>query len=260
MNGTVTTPSNADDSRFMLFRPNPAARLRLFCLPYAGGGASVFGTWSNGLPQQVQACPIQLPGRENRLMEPPFTRLALLVQKLVGILQPYMDIPFAFFGHSMGGLICFELARELRRRHDPLPVHLFVSGRPAPQLLSQAAPMFRLPEPAFVSELRRRYNGIPDFVLQSEELTRLFLPTLRADVELIETYAYASEPPLACPITAFGGLQDSNVTRDTLAAWQDHTSSSFNLRMFPGSHFYLNESREILVRAISQELTPKLRG
>lgn len=245
------------DSRFILFKPNPIARLRLFCFPYAGVGSSLFCTWSNGLPQHVHVCPIQLPGRENRLTEPPFTRLAPLAQKLAGVLRPYLDIPFAFFGHSMGGLIGFELARELRRRDGPLPVHLFVSGRPAPQLSNQAAHMYRLPEPAFVSELRRRYNGIPDFVLQSEELTRLFLPILRADVELIETYAYTSEQPLDCPITAFGGLQDGNVTRETLAAWQAQTNGSFNLRMFPGDHFYLNDARETLLRAISQELTSK---
>lgn len=220
----------------------------------------MFHGWSKGFPPSVQVCPVQLPGRENRLMEAPFTRLSLLVQKLSQVLVHLMDVPYAFFGHSMGGLISFELIRELRRQQRPLPAHYFVSGNRAPQLANRTTPLHQLPEPLFVKEVVRRYNGIPAAVLQSEELTKIFVPVLKADVELIETYAYTGEEPLDCPITAFGGLQDSQVSQDELAAWRDQTHGAFTFRMFPGDHFYLNEARETLLRAISLELTSKLEG
>ena len=191
-------------------------------------------------------------------MEAPFTRLLPLVQKLAQVLVHLMDVPYAFFGHSMGGLISFELIRELRRQQRPLPAHYFVSGSRAPQLGSRTAPFHQLPEPLFVKEVVRRYNGIPAVVLQSDELTKIFLPVLKADVELFETYAYTAEEPLDCPITAFGGMQDNQVSQEELAAWRDQTHGAFTFRMFPGDHFYLNEAREILLQAISLELTNKL--
>lgn len=252
------TSSSASDSRFISFELKPQARLRLICFPHAGAGASMFHPWASLMPADVQVCPVQLPGRENRLMEPPFIRLLPLVQKLARVLLPYLDTPFALFGNSMGALISFELARELRREHGFRPRHLFVSASRAPQLPSQSPPLHQLPTSLFLKELERRYNGIPAAVLQDREMMNLFLPVIRADVEIIETYNYQTETPLECPISAFGGTQDSEVSREDLAAWRDQTSDSFVLRMFPGNHFFLNDAREIVLRAVSEELTCKL--
>ena len=235
-------------------KPNPKASLRLFCLPYAGAGTSIFRTWPNHLPPDIEVCLVQLPGREMRLIEPPFTQLLPLVQTLAQQLLPYLDRPFALFGHSVGALISFELTCQLRRQNYPNPVHLFVSGRRAPQILDPDPPISQLPDAEFVEELRR-YNGTPEAVLQNAELMQLFLPVLRADLGINETYVCTNEAPVDCPISAFGGLQDTRVSRDLLAAWQEQTNSSFTLRMFPGEHFFLiKKERYELLSAISQEL------
>jgi medium-chain acyl-[acyl-carrier-protein] hydrolase len=236
-------------------KSNPHALFRLFCFPYAGGAASAFYTWPDGLPREVQVCPVQLPGRESRLEEPPFTRLSPLVQALARAIRPYLDVPFAFFGHSLGALISFELARRL----EPTPRHLFVSGRRAPQIPDRASPIHQLPEIEFVEEIRR-LNGTPEGVLQSAELRQLFLPLLRADFAVHETYVYAAGVPLDCPITAFGGRQDSSVSREALGAWRAQTRRSFTLHMLPGDHFFPHSSRALLLRTLSQELTRLLNG
>jgi medium-chain acyl-[acyl-carrier-protein] hydrolase len=234
-------------------RPNPEARLRLFCFPYAGGGALIFRTWPDGLPQTVEVCAVQPPGRETRLKEPPFTQLPPLVQALAPVLRPYLDKPFAFFGHSMGAIISFELARHLRREPGPQPLQLFVSGRRAPQVPDTDDLTYNLPEPEFMEELRR-LNGTPQAVLEHPELMKLMIPTLRADFELIQTYAYTPEPPLDCPLSVYGGLQDEDVSREHLEGWREQTTAAFVSRMFPGDHFYLHTSQQLLLRTLSQEL------
>lgn len=200
-----------------------------------------------------RSLPRPTPGREIRLKEPSFTRLSPLVQTLAQVLHPYLNMPFAFFGHSMGALIGFELARQLRRQYSLGPVHLFVSGRRAPQIPDRSPPIHQLPESALVEELRR-LNGTPESVLQNAELMQLVLPVLRADFALCETYVYSTEDPLDCPISAFGGLQDGSVSYDDLAAWRDQTNSSFTLKMIRGNHFFLQSARALILSALSQEL------
>jgi medium-chain acyl-[acyl-carrier-protein] hydrolase len=226
--------------------------LRLFCFPYAGAGASVFRIWANHLPT-IEVFSIQPPGRETRLREPCFTKLDSFIQALLPDLLPYLDSPFAFFGHSMGALISFELARQLQRSRHQTPVHLFVSGRRAPHLPEIDPPLHQLPKPDFLQNLQS-YNGTPASVLQNSDLMDLFLPILRADFALIETYKYRAESPLGCPISSFGGIQDSKVSLDALSAWRDQTSSTFTLQMFPGDHFYLNRQPESLLATIGAVL------
>ncbi len=235
-------------------RPNPRANLRLFCFPYSGAGASIFYAWSDTLPATIEVCPVQLPGRGAQLAQPPFTRLPPLVQAVAQALLPYLDKPFAFFGHSLGALVSFELARYLCRQYNLDPTHLFVSGHNAPQVPDREPPIHALPEPEFVEKLRR-LNGMNKEVLENVELMELLLPILRADFAVCETYVYQADEPLDCPISAFGGLQDEYVSRESLAAWREQTSDSFSLRMFPGDHFYLNTERPLLLRALAQELT-----
>jgi medium-chain acyl-[acyl-carrier-protein] hydrolase len=238
-----------------LIRPEtrPTARLRLFCFTYAGGGASIYRPWTRELPPEVELCVIQLPGRESRLLEEPYTEMSALVEQLSAALDRYLDIPFAFFGHSMGALVAFELAREIRRRRGLSLVHLFVSGHVAPSIQRRRAPVHQLPASEFVEAIRR-LNGTPEQVLENAELMELVLPALRADLALCETYTYVDEAPLGCPISAFGGLADAEVGYDDLRAWQSQTTGQFRLRLFPGDHFYLRDERPALLAAICQTI------
>ncbi|MCA1852371.1 MAG: hypothetical protein LC647_08250 [Beggiatoa sp.] len=164
-----------------------------------------------------------------------------------------MTTPFAFFGHSMGALIGFELARQLRRQHGPSPVHLFVSGRGAPQIPPPEPPIHALPEPQFIAEVQH-FNGTPTEVLQHPELMQLLIPTLRADFAVCETYTYTTDAPIDCSISAFGGLQDRKVSRERLEAWRDQSRASFSLCMFPGDHFFLHTAEPLLLETIAQLL------
>jgi medium-chain acyl-[acyl-carrier-protein] hydrolase len=246
------TPASYD-SWIVGRKPNPKARKRLFCFPYAGGAASVFRDWPDGLPADIEVCPVQLPGRGTRLMEPSFSRLPPLVDALSEALRPLLDKPFALFGHSLGSLISFELARQLRTNYQVCPARLFVSAGPAPQIPSQGRAVHSLPAREFSAELRR-LNGTPGELLACHELMEMVLPSLRADFALYETYRYSSAPPLSCPISTFGGLSDHEVRRNDLEAWRDQTSMSFSIRMFPGDHFFMKTTQPLLLRTISDEL------
>lgn len=240
-------------------RPAPRARLRLFCLPHAGGGASAFRGWADALPAEVETCPVQLPGRENRIAEPAFDRLEPLVQALADAVDAWLDRPFALFGHSNGALIGFELARALRARGRPGPAHLFSSGRRAPDLPLPTPPIHAHPEPEFLAELAE-LGGLPQALLDHRELLALLVPTLRADVAIHETYVFREQAPLACPITGYGGVADPKVSREQLEAWARHTAGPFVRRMFPGGHFYLQEDRDAVLRTLSADLHAVLGG
>jgi medium-chain acyl-[acyl-carrier-protein] hydrolase len=232
---------------------NPSARLRLFCFPYAGGWSLNFHSWSEGLPIAVEVCPIELPGRGSRLFESPFTQLSPLIDSLAQSLFPYLDKPFAFFGHSMGSLVSFELARFLRLKFDVQPVHLFVSSRRAPQLPLPYPPIHTLPDNEFLYHLHQ-LNGTSKTLWDNIQLKQLLLPSLRADFTLSENYDYTIEPPFDFPISVFGGLQDSAVSRAHLEAWRSQTLCAFSLDMLSGDHFFLNSAKPLLLQKLSQKL------
>jgi medium-chain acyl-[acyl-carrier-protein] hydrolase len=169
-----------------------------------------------------------------------------------------MDLPFAFFGHSMGALVAFELARELRRRSWRGPVLLAVSGHHAPHRPDPDPPVAHLPDAEFLEQMRVRYDGIPAEILAEEELLKLILPVLRADVLVLETHPYVEEPPLDCALSCFGGEQDRHTARDDLEAWREQARGPFTLHTFPGGHFFIESAREAVLRALSDDLLPAI--
>jgi medium-chain acyl-[acyl-carrier-protein] hydrolase len=242
-----------NDCLVILPQPNCQTTLRLFCFPYAGGNSSIFRKWSDYLPSNIEVCPIELPGRRTRINSTPFNKLDALVSAIAPVILPYLDKPFAFFGHSLGGLISFELTRFLAQNYDISPVKLFISACRAPQICDTDSPIHTLPEAAFIQELRR-LNGTPIAVLENSDLMQLFLPVLRADFSILETYIYSHQPVLECPIVAFGGLQDLEVNYDEIIPWQEQTKVNFQLNMLPGDHFFIHSSQANLLELISKNL------
>ena len=230
-----------------------APRLRLFCFPYAGGSAGVYRTWGERLPAEIELLPVELPGRASRFREPLLRSMPAVVAAVAAGIAPLFDRPFVFFGHSMGASIAFELARLLRDRGEPQPLHLFLSGRRAPQVPDDDEPMHALPDAEFMERLRK-LNGTPEEALQHPELMQMMQPLLRADFEVIETYEPGALSPLTCPITVLGGIGDVDVSREALEGWREHTSGPFLVRMFPGDHFYLNHERGKLLEALARDL------
>jgi medium-chain acyl-[acyl-carrier-protein] hydrolase len=228
--------------------------IRLFCFSHAGAGASAYHEWDRELPD-TSVYAVQLPGHESRWAERPFTNATTLVANLCGALGPLFTGKFAFFGHSMGAVVAFELARELRRRGKPGPAVLLASGMRAPQLPDRFKPAHKLPDEQFLFALRA-FNGIPESVLANNELLNLLIPVLRADLQICETYQYKEEPPLECRISVFGGWSDPRVTRVELEAWSlQAKEGSVRLRMFSGDHFFPATARRSLLKAVANDLT-----
>jgi surfactin synthase thioesterase subunit len=188
--------------------------LRLFCFPYAGGGGSGYMGWARQVPRGLGVWAVQLPGRENRLRERSLTEMPEILEGALEAIRPHLDVPFALFGHSMGALIAFEVARHLRRVDETAPVRLLVSTQRASGLPRRRPPIAHLPSEEFVVELRRRYAGVPEALLQQPDLEALFLPCLQADMGLVERYRCDDEPPLDCPISACARQEVASICRD----------------------------------------------
>ncbi|MGA2031845.1 MAG: alpha/beta fold hydrolase [Thermoguttaceae bacterium] len=231
--------------------------LRLFCFHHAGGGASLFSRWLKGLAPQVEVLPVQLPGHQERLRERLHDRMPPLVDGLAEALLPELDVPFAFFGHSMGGLIAFQLARVLRQRHQLRPATLIVAGSPSPQGERPGPLLHQLPDGELIDSVQKRFGGIPAAIANHAEALRIFLPILRADLAVLENYHCQSEAELDCPILALAGTEDHCVSLAEVASWAKQTSAAFSLCTFPGGHFFLHDSvagRAAVLRAVAGQL------
>jgi surfactin synthase thioesterase subunit/glycosyltransferase involved in cell wall biosynthesis len=238
---------------FPTLREDSQARLRLFCFPYAGGGVSAFYGWANRLAPEIEVCPARLPGRETRAAEPPFDRIEPLIDALAGAVGPHLATPYALFGHSMGAMIAFELARRLRANALPGPRMLIVAAARAPQFRERHRPQPEPSEEEFIAELRQ-LEGSPKELLANEELLRLILPALRADASLCRVYSYHSEPPLDCPIVAYVGASDSRLPPDVIEPWREQTTAGFDMHILPGGHFFLHASPHEFFSSLSRHL------
>lgn len=251
-------PAPKPDPWVKVYHPRPHARLRLYCFPYAGGGAGVFRSWSALVPASLEIAAIQPPGREDRLREPPFRRLLPLADAVSEALPSDSGRPFAFFGHSMGAAVAFEVARRLARSGGPAPVHLLVSGRNAPRQPDDREPIHALPRDEFYAELRK-YQGTPEEVLDHAELMELLEPLLRADFELIETYTYEPDGSrLAIPLAALSGIADADAPPVKAEPWAEETAGPFRAHVLPGGHFFLNEQRAETLALLNRELAVHL--
>ncbi|MEV6164511.1 alpha/beta fold hydrolase [Streptomyces sp. NPDC052052] len=226
---------------------------RLYCFPSAGSSAAGFAPWRRLAPPGVLVCPVQPPGRAERFRETPYDRCDTLVDELATALRGQFTGTYALYGHSLGALVAFELARHLRSTGAPPPVHLFVSGRPAPHLPSFRRTLYALPAADLIGEVARM-GGTPEEILRTDDVMELLLPLLRADLAVNETYEYREQPPLGIPLTVFGGKRDPRADEAEILAWERLTSARFQARMFPGGHFFINDRTEELMEIMARSL------
>jgi medium-chain acyl-[acyl-carrier-protein] hydrolase len=235
-------------------RPVAAPRLRLFCFPYAGGVGSIFHHWPAALPADVEVWALTLPGRGFRLREAPVKRMQPLIQEITREIAPLLDRPVALFGHSLGAVVAWEMAHVLAKTETVTLLRLFVSGKGAPQLVPNSPPLHLLGEEELLARLRD-YNGMPEVVIQNPEVRELVVPSLRADLELLETWEYSERPPLEIPIAAFGGVQDVLIPQAVLDAWGEQTRGAFESHMLPGGHLFIDTHSAPLLEQVARHLS-----
>jgi medium-chain acyl-[acyl-carrier-protein] hydrolase len=198
----------------------------------------------------IAVYPLQLPGRESRFQEALFLDLRELIAELTADIGPFLDVPFALFGHSMGAIIAYEWARSMAK---PEAAHLFVSGRRAPHLPNRGRPLYDLSDESLIDELRRM-EGIPETILNNVEWRRTALPILRADFTMMDTYVWSAAAPLMIPISALGGTEDPYVSIDEVHGWSRHTQR-FRMHLLPGGHFFLRDASAAVLDIVGRELT-----
>jgi medium-chain acyl-[acyl-carrier-protein] hydrolase len=239
---------------------NPKARLRLFCFHHAGGGASSFGVWPRRLPAWIEVVSCHLPGHEERLREASILQMDQLLDAILIEMRPLLNQPFALFGHSFGAMIAFYLTRRLRQNSLALPQRLFVSGCQPLHLPRRHGPIHNLPQEQFIEQLQRLYEPIPDPILRAPDMLALFARVLRADFTVLESADYYPEPPLACAISAYAGLDDAEVSSSCLERWSNYTTAQFQSALFPGGHLYYRSLSTALFQKLTSDLSASYPG
>ena len=236
--------------------PNPHAQLRLFCFPYAGGGAAVYRDWPALLPRDIEVAAVQLPGREWRIQESPQTDLRVLAADALQGIRPFLDKPFAMLGTSMGGTLIFELARQLRAAGLPAPVCLMPLAIGAPHLPEEKL-FAELPDAELLEEIRG-FGVLSDEVTDYPELLEMLLPLLRADCMAHEKYRFEPAEPFDFPIWVYGGYGDELVTKERLEAWAEHTTGPCRVHMLNGGHLFVDQMPDLLLQSMARRLYESL--
>jgi len=234
------------------YNTNIQNKIRLIVFPYAGGSASVFKQWENFLSTDIEICPIQLPGREDRYHEKSFTEIESYIQEFSGYFQRLSDLPFVFFGHSLGALFCYEVCRYLEKNALPLPLHVFISGASPPRKFETNEIKEYTDE-----ELKKELislNGIPEEFKKNESLFKLFLPIIRSDIALVKTYNYIDDYKFSMPISVFGGALDKSVLLTDLKNWNRLANDYCKIYTFSGDHFFLFSEQDKLLSEINREM------
>jgi medium-chain acyl-[acyl-carrier-protein] hydrolase len=239
--------------------PAAGARVRLLCLPFAGGGSVLFSGWAAKLPAGVQVCPVRPAGRESRLRVPPPPSIPALVAEIADALAGHDDLPLVAYGHSMGALVGFELARELRRRRRPTLDHLFVAACRPPHCRQVDVALSQLPEPELLAAIETSYGALDPELREFPDVLRLLLPALRADLAAVERYRFVDEPPLACDLTVFGAAEDRSVNLATLAEWRRHVTGSVVTRSVAGGHRFVAAGGDEPLNTLAAALRERLR-
>jgi surfactin synthase thioesterase subunit len=238
---------------FVPLRTRPDAQVRLVCFPSAGAGASVYGRWAQHLPPELDAWAAQLPGREARRLERSLSDIHEIADTCARLMEPALDRPFVLFGHSMGALVAFEVARRLAARGKE-PLALFLSGRAAPHLTRGYDGVAHLSDDEFIERMDTLFGGVPELLRTDAEFRELYLPPLRADVNAVASYRPVDDAPQTFPIHVLGGAQDKSVSREALEAWQGYAKGYFEVHTFPGDHFHVYSTREPVIALITRTI------
>ncbi|MPQ34068.1 thioesterase [Clostridium estertheticum] len=230
---------NLSSSWFCIPKPNPNAKIRLFCFPYAGGMPEIYYSWLNELSNQIELVVIKYPGHVPGSSETLYTNLTTLSKELAQILSRNTDKKYAFFGHSMGALISFELATQLNIIGAKAPEYLFLAAKNPPDIPVEQPPIYEMTMEEII-QLARSYNALPEEVLGNHELLKLIIPILKADFEMIEKWSINEDfKPLNTPMCVFSGINDSLGLPKNMAEWQKYTKSEFKMIKVPEQHYFI---------------------
>ncbi|GGV05935.1 thioesterase II family protein [Streptomyces spectabilis] len=255
---SIVSPELAGETPYIWRARQPQSRHRLICFPHAGAGATAYAEWAALLPPEIELVAVQLPGRQDRIAEEPFSEVGPLVSVLTHALRPVLGGSYSFFGHSCGAALAFELAKALRAKGQTGPEHLFLSAQAAPgatgirQLHDLSDDEFR--------DAMLTLGGIDEEIANDEFVMDSLVPVLRADFSLWERHRTAPEAPLDCPITVLAGEEDPQAPKDSLDGWRDQTNAEFTLRFYSGGHFYFLDSPGIVVSAIAEKVLGAVAG
>lgn len=237
-----------ENDAWIVARPATSARARIFCFSYAGGNAASYMQWNNDLSPYVQVCAIQIPGRGARFNEPSITDFSILIPQIANSIAAYNDLPFFFFGHSLGALIAYEVCHHLNKNNLPLPEHLIVSAANSPSSPSTIEKIGRMDSDYDIIERLRYYGGTPEELLKNKGLMQLLMPAIKADFTLLDNYRYRRDrKSLSIPLTAMGGHDDNILSKSKVANWEIETTNEFKQHWFNGGHFYFNDDRTKLI-------------
>lgn len=237
---------------FRVPKPLDNPKLRLICLPYAGGNSNSYMKWAEQLPDGIELVAVELPGRSARMLETPYDEMHGLVDDLYEAFQPFLNIPYVLFGHSLGGRIAYEMMLRSQQRQQPLAQHLIVSASRAPHVIKRRHDIYHLSDDEFIEEMRD-FNGTPERVLQDREFMELLLPMLKADFKIADQYI--SPPlPVASPVTVIGSTGDDHIIDEHLWAWDELSPNKVEVAYVEGAHFYLDTHPQQVLAVVNEVL------